>query len=105
MARIVEADPLNLEEAVAAVREVLDVPGVRVVIFKSPCIAVAKPVRQYQVERENCTFCRQCIREIGCPAVTVEEGKAHIEPSLCFGCGLCAQICHFEAIKEVGSHE
>lgn len=105
VARIVEADPLNLEEAVAAVREVLDVPGVRVVIFKSPCIAVAKPVRQYQVERENCTFCRQCIREIGCPAVTVEEGKAHIEPSLCFGCGLCAQICHFEAIKEVGSHE
>ena len=105
VARIVEADPLNLEEAVAAVREVLDVPGVRAVIFKSPCIAVAKPVRQYQVERENCTFCRQCIREIGCPAVTVEEGKAHIEPSLCFGCGLCAQICHFEAIKEVGSHE
>lgn len=105
VARIVEADPLNLEEAVAAVREVLDVPGVRAVIFKSPCIAVAKPVRQYQVVGENCTFCRQCIREIGCPAVTVEEGKAHIEPSLCFGCGLCVQICHFEAIKEVGAHE
>ena len=55
--------------------------------------------------QEAAAFCRQCIREIGCPAVTVEEGKAHIEPSLCFGCGLCAQICHFEAIKEVGSHE
>lgn len=105
VAKIVEADPLNLKEAVSAVREVLDVPGVRAVIFKSPCIAVTKPVRQYQVDRDKCTFCRQCIREIGCPAIATEEGKAHIEPSLCFGCGLCTQICHFDAIKEVRSHE
>ena len=104
-AKIVEADPLDLEAAENAVKQVLDVRGVRAVIFRSPCIAVTKPNKQYQVEEETCTFCRQCIREIGCPAISAEDGKAHIEPSLCFGCGLCTQICHFNAIKEVGAHE
>ena len=104
-AKIVEADPLDLEAAENAVKQVLDVRGVRAVIFRSPCIAVTKPKKQYQVEEETCTFCRQCIREIGCPAISAEDGKAHIEPSLCFGCGLCTQICHFSAIKEVGAHE
>lgn len=105
VSKIVKADPLNLKEAVAAVESVLDEKGVRAVIFKSPCIAVTKPVRSYQVKKEACTSCRQCIRELGCPAIVLEDGKAYIEPSLCFGCSICSQVCKFDAIEEVQAHE
>ena len=104
VSKIVKADPLNLKEAKAAVESVLDEKGVRVVIFKSPCIAVAKPVKAYQVDADKCVSCKQCIREIGCPAIVVNEGKVQIEPTLCYGCGLCSQICKFDAIKEVKRH-
>ena len=104
VSKIVKADPLNYKEAKAAVESVLDEKGVRVVIFKSPCIAVAKPVKAYQVDVEKCVGCKQCIREIGCPAIVVNDGKVQIEPSLCYGCGLCSQICKFDAIKEVKRH-
>lgn len=105
VSKIVKANPLNLKEAKAAVESVLDEKGVRVVIFKSPCIAVAKPVKAYQVDESKCVSCKQCIREIGCPAIVLKDGKAHIESSLCYGCGLCSQICKFDAIKEVARHE
>lgn len=102
---IVEADPLNLAEAVEVVEHVMQEKGVRAVIFKSPCIAVTKPEAACRVERERCTSCRQCIRELGCPAIVLEDGNVQIEPSLCFGCGVCAKICKFGAIREVSADE
>ena len=104
VSKIVKANPLNYSEAKAAVESVLDEKGVRVVIFKSPCIAVSKSEKTYQVNTEKCVSCKQCIREIGCPAIVVNDGKVQIEQSLCFGCGLCSQICKFNAIKEVKQH-
>lgn len=102
--KIVKADPLKLEEAIGAVGQVLDERGVRAVIFKSPCIAALKAENGYQVNDGKCVSCRQCIRELGCPAIAVCGGKVSIEPGLCFGCGVCAKICRFGAIQEVG-HE
>lgn len=104
VSKIVKADPLKLEEAIDAVRQVLDETGVRAVIFKSPCIAVTKAETCYQVDETACVSCRQCIRELGCPAMTVCAGKVSIEPSLCYGCGVCGKICKFGAIQEV-DHE
>ncbi|MEY8282728.1 indolepyruvate ferredoxin oxidoreductase subunit alpha [Lachnospiraceae bacterium 50-23] len=103
--RIVTADPLNLAEAVKAVEDVMEEKGVRAVIFRSPCIAVAKDSSSYMVEESRCTSCARCIRKLGCPAITRKEGRVYIEPSLCFGCGVCTQVCKFEAIKEVSRHE
>lgn len=91
-------NPLNLEEAVATVKEVADKPGVKAVIFKSPCIAVSKPESQCVIDSEKCINCKKCIRELGCPAITVNDGKVVIEPSLCFGCGLCKSVCPTGAI-------
>lgn len=103
--KIVTADPLNLSEAVAAVRDVMEGSKVRAVIFRSPCIAVTKAASRYKVEESKCTSCGQCIRKLGCPAITRKKEQVWIEPSLCFGCGVCAQICKFHAIKEVSGHE
>lgn len=85
--------------------DVMEEKGVRAVIFRSPCIAVAKASSSYMVEESRCTSCARCIRKLGCPAITRKEGRVYIEPSLCFGCGVCTQVCKFEAIKEVSRHE
>lgn len=91
-------NPLDLDEAVATVKEVADKPGVKAVIFKSPCIAVSKPESQCVIDSEKCINCKKCIRELGCPAITVNDGKVVIEPSLCFGCSLCKSVCPTGAI-------
>ena len=91
-------DPLDYAAAVAAVQKAAGETGVRAIIFRSPCIAKIKPAAPVCVDTEKCTSCKFCIREIGCPAITLSGGKAQIEPSLCTGCGLCTQICPFHAI-------
>lgn len=98
-------NPFRQKEAVAAVEEVMDMSGVRAVIFKAPCIAVAKPIACFTVTEEKCIQCKKCIRDLGCPAIVIEENKVKIEPSLCFGCTLCAQICLAGAITGVGKGE
>lgn len=103
--RIYEADPLELGTAVETVKEAAQGKGVRAIIFKSPCIAVAKPQRSYQVEQDTCRKCKVCIRELGCPAITSEGDTVKIDPSLCYGCGICASVCPFDAIKEITGQE
>lgn len=98
-------NPLDLEDAIAAAKEVADKPGVKAIIFKSPCIAVSKPESQCSVNEETCINCKKCIRELGCPAITVEDGKVVIEPSLCFGCGICKSVCPVHAIEGGREHE
>lgn len=105
VSKIVKADPLKLEEAVRAVKEVLDETGVRAVIFQSPCIAVAKAGKGYRVNEKACVSCKKCVRELGCPAIVACDGKISIEPSLCYGCGICAKVCGSEAIEEVDYEE
>lgn len=94
-------NPLNLNEAAAAVKKAADYKGVSAVIFQSPCIAVTKPSPAYQVDTDACIGCKKCIRELGCPAITMDGKKAFIEPSLCYGCSVCAQVCPCVAIKGV----
>lgn len=103
--KIVKANPLHLKEATEAVASLLEEPGVRVVIFKSPCIAIEKPARLYQVNQQSCTICKQCIRELGCPAIILNETKVEIETSLCYGCSTCTQVCKCNAIEEVDRYE
>ena len=95
--KIVTVDPLDLEASVAAVKECADIRGVKAIIFKSPCIAITKPSGKMEIS-EKCIQCKKCIREIGCPAIILKDGKVAIDESLCTGCGLCAQICPVGAI-------
>lgn len=44
--------------------------------------------------------CHICINLLGCPALVKDEnGKAAVDQSGCPGCGVCAQVCPFDAIK------
>lgn len=103
--QIFEADPLNLKESADAVKSASEGEGVRAVIFKSPCIAVERPKATYEVKQDTCRKCQACIRELGCPAIITEEGTVEIDETLCYGCGLCSQVCPFHAIGEVNPNE
>lgn len=94
---VVRADPFDLEKSIPVIQEAVDHEGPSVVIFEAPCIALFKPEKTYNV-KEECISCKKCINEIGCPAISMKDGKAYIEPSLCYGCDLCAQICPINAI-------
>ena len=84
--RVETANPLDLENAVKTVQSLMDGSGVRAVIFKAPCIAVAKPDPCYTIT-DSCVSCKRCITELGCPAIVLKNGAPYIEPSLCYGCG------------------
>ena len=108
-------DPLDYALSVETVKRVADEPGVKAIIFRSPCIAISKPKGRSQVDPDKCVGCKKCIRELGCPALILDEDgkKAKIDTSVCTGCTLCEQLCPAKAISggakndtaEGGRHE
>ena len=91
-------NPLDLAKSIDVVRKMAGMPGVKAIIFKYPCIAITKPEDKMAVDIDKCVGCRKCIGEIGCPGLIIRDGQVTIDESLCTGCGLCSQICPFEAI-------
>ena len=94
-------DPLDHELSVETVKRVAAEPGVKAIIFRSPCIAVSKPKGRSHVDADKCIGCGKCIRELGCPAIILDSDgkKAKIDTSMCTGCTLCEQICPVKAIS------
>ena len=68
-------------------------------LFRSPCVVLAKPQARSHVDAQACIGCRRCIRELGCPAISLADGKATIDQAQCTGCTLCEQVCPVHAIE------
>ena len=51
------------------------------------------------VSQDKCKSCKMCMK-IGCPAISMKGGKAKIDETLCVGCGVCTQMCKFDAINK-----
>ncbi|MCR5625190.1 MAG: indolepyruvate ferredoxin oxidoreductase subunit alpha [Lachnospiraceae bacterium] len=99
--RVRVVDPYNLKECDEAVKEELQANEPSVIISRRPC-ALLKYVKHkpsLHVDRDKCKSCRACMR-LGCPAISFKEGKAHVDNTLCVGCGVCKQLCAFDALKE-----
>jgi indolepyruvate ferredoxin oxidoreductase alpha subunit len=92
-------DPLDLKTSVSAVKKAAGDGGVQAIIFESPCIYVTEQGTSLYVESEKCVGCMRCVKELGCPAIIRDDGKAAIDPSLCNGCALCTQVCPAGAIR------
>lgn len=92
---ITHANPLYLEDAVAAAKEAIDFNGPSAIIFESPCTKLLKPDAPVQHDPEVCTGCKVCVAALGCPALSwdAEAGHPVVDASLCVGCGLCTDLC------------
>jgi len=99
-------DPFKIKEAEAALKGALQHPGPSVIVFRAPCaLMVVRERRRKGAEMlvcritDKCTDCMACIKLLGCPALTVEDGKVVINEALCVACGLCASVCPYNAIE------
>jgi indolepyruvate ferredoxin oxidoreductase alpha subunit len=90
-------DPYNLKETEEAIKREVKRKEPSVIIARRPCALLVKPSPPLRVISEKCTGCKLCLR-LGCPAISMKDGKAVIDKFLCTGCGMCAEVCLKEAI-------
>ena len=98
--RVRVVDPYNLKECDAAIKEELAVEEPSVIISRRPCVLLksVKILPSLNVDADKCKSCKRCM-SLGCPAISMKNGKAVIDNTLCVGCGVCKQLCAFDAIN------
>lgn len=98
--RVRVVDPYNIEECETALKEELAANEPSVIISRRPC-ALLKEVKHpgpISVNTEKCKGCKSCMK-IGCPAISMKDGKAKVDDTLCVGCKVCTQQCKFDAFN------
>lgn len=104
-------DPYDISAVVGTMKRAMEIKGVRVIVARRECALKSisekrrkgETWKRYAVNAEKCTGCKACINAFGCPAIKWDASnkKAYIDPEMCWGCGSCAQVCPFDAIKVV----
>ncbi len=97
--RVRVIDPYNLKETRTVLREELAAEEPSVIISRRPC-ALLKYVKHNPpmfVKEDKCVGCTACMG-IGCPAISMRDGKATIDATQCVGCGVCQSLCGPKAI-------
>ena len=98
--RVRVIDPYDLSQCDTVLKEELAANEPSVIISRRPC-ALLKYVKHkapLTVDADKCIGCKACMK-IGCPAISMAGGKAKVDPTLCVGCGVCAQLCRVGALK------
>jgi indolepyruvate ferredoxin oxidoreductase alpha subunit len=101
--RVREIDTYRIKDLEKIMKEELALPGPSVLISNQPCVLRYRVSKKaYAVERKTCKGCKLCLKA-GCIALSfTPEGKAgyvEIDPLLCNGCGVCAQLCTSGSMK------
>ncbi|MBQ6708291.1 MAG: 4Fe-4S binding protein, partial [Clostridia bacterium] len=97
--RVVVVDPYDLAATQKAIKEELAADEPSVIISRRHC-ALLKHVKHnppLKIDKDKCTSCKMCMK-IGCPAISIKDGKAAIDFTQCVGCNVCSQLCKFGAI-------
>ena len=97
--RVRVVDPYDMEACQSVIKEELAADEPSVIISRRPC-ALLKYVKHpgpICSDTEKCKGCKACM-SIGCPAISMVDGKAKIDATLCVGCGVCEQLCKFDAL-------
>lgn len=97
--RVRVVDPYDMDACQTAIQEELAAKEPSVIISRRPC-ALLKYVKHpgpICSDPEKCKGCKACMN-IGCPAISMKDGKVKIDTTLCVGCGVCEQLCKFGAL-------
>jgi indolepyruvate ferredoxin oxidoreductase alpha subunit len=101
-------DPYDVSTSIEAFMRAVEFDGPAVIISRRICATEAVRIarrerailKPYIIDPDKCTGCRICINTFGCPALVYDsaKNKVWVDHTLCMGCGVCAQICPFQAI-------
>lgn len=101
-------DPYDLGSTLRTMTDALKFDGVAVVVARRECAIIRDhrlrsegKIHPYKVNTEKCSKCMNCVENFSCPAISVSKGNITISPTLCDGCGVCAEpyVCPFRAIE------
>lgn len=98
--RVVIADPFDVKNFERIVKEETEADEPSVIIAQRPC-ALLKTVKYsgHCKITDKCKKCKMCMK-LGCPAISVKDGNIVIDKTQCNGCGLCVNVCPFDAIEK-----
>ena len=98
--RVRVIDPYDLKECDTVIKEELAANEPSVIISRRPCalLKYVKHNKPLSVDADKCVGCKACMK-IGCPAISIVDGKAKVDETLCVGCSVCEQLCKFDALK------
>lgn len=97
-----QINPFDQDEMLKALKEETQRDALSVIIARAPCALLKDQVFPYRVETisEKCVHCGACLQP-GCPALTKNaDGSVSIDQTMCNGCGLCASLCRFDALRQ-----
>ena len=99
--RVRVVDPYDLKACDTVLKEELAAEEPSVIISRRPCVLLkyVKHNAPLHVDADRCRSCKRCMG-LGCPAISMKDGKARIDTTLCVGCNVCSQLCAFGAIGE-----
>lgn len=92
-----KVSPLNRKKTEAALAELKELDGVRVLIAREPCPLHArrllgKKFVQTAYVAEQTESVRQCVNTLACPAFSLNNDKVVIDEAACSGCMFCLQV-------------
>ena len=96
---VVISDPFDLKNFEKVVKEEVERDEPSVIIAQRPC-ALLKRVKYtgHCKITDKCKKCKMCMK-LGCPAISEgKDGSVKIDLTQCNGCGLCVNVCPFDAI-------
>ncbi len=98
--RVRVVDPYDLAQCDTVIKEELAADEPSVIISRRPCalLKYVKHNKPVTVDTSKCVECKMCMK-IGCPAISIKDGAARIDNTLCTGCGVCEQLCKFDALQ------
>ena len=98
--RVRVVDPYDLAQCDEAIKEETNADEPSVIISRRPCALLKYVKHKGPIIADNakCVGCKACMK-IGCPAISISDKKAKIDNTLCTGCGVCAQLCKFDALQ------
>ena len=104
-APVFTVDPQDLKamkQTVDAVVAALNEGKHPAIVTRRPCLLIKRMKHENGmcvVNADKCRSCKSCLK-VGCPAISMENGKAFIDRTQCVGCTVCAQACPFGAIEK-----
>ncbi|MBR4157583.1 MAG: indolepyruvate ferredoxin oxidoreductase subunit alpha [Oscillospiraceae bacterium] len=99
-------DPIDQTAMDKALEDGIAAEGPFVIVTKRPCalikeVAKASAGKYCEVDETKCKSCKSCMK-ISCPAIAFDKTAKIVDTVNCTACGLCMQVCKFDAIRKVG---